>query len=57
VRSGDLDGQAAAIARLARDDALRDRYARRSRELVAAWGYEPSVETFAAAMRGATGAP
>lgn len=56
VRSGDLDGQAAAIAKLAADDALRERYGRRSRELVASWGYEPSVESFAAAVRRATAA-
>jgi glycosyltransferase involved in cell wall biosynthesis len=51
VRSGDLDGQAAAIAKLAVDDALRERYGRRSRELVAPWSYEPSVESFVNAVR------
>jgi glycosyltransferase involved in cell wall biosynthesis len=51
VRSGDLDGQAAAIAKLAVDDGLRDRYGRRSRELVAPWSYEPSVESFVNAVR------
>ena len=54
VRSGDLDEQAEAIARLAGDDALRERYGRRSRELAAPWGYGPSVESFAEAMRRAT---
>jgi glycosyltransferase involved in cell wall biosynthesis len=53
VRPGDLVGQAAAIARLANDDALRERYGRRSRELVAPWGYEPSVETFVEAVTNA----
>src|SRR5262249_60049935 len=56
VRSGDLEGQAEAIAKLAADVALRDRYGRRSRELVAPWGYEPSVESFVAAIRRATAA-
>jgi glycosyltransferase involved in cell wall biosynthesis len=51
VRPGDVAGQAAAIARLANDDALRNRYGRRSREIVAPWGYGPSVETFVEAMR------
>ena len=53
VHPGDIDGQAAAIARLANDDALRERYGRRSRELVAPWGYGPSVDTFVDAMRNA----
>ena len=53
VRPGDVDGQAAAIARLANDDTLRERYGRRSRQVVAPWGYAPSVETFVEAMRNA----
>jgi glycosyltransferase involved in cell wall biosynthesis len=53
VRPGDVVGQAAAIARLANDDALRERYGRRSRELVAPWGYGPSVETFVEAVTNA----
>lgn len=56
VRSGDVEGQAAAIAKLAADDALRERYGRRSRELAAPWGYGPSVESFVAAMKRATAA-
>jgi len=51
VRSGDVEGQARAIAKLAADEALRERYGRRSRELVAPWGYEPSVESFVAAVQ------
>lgn len=54
VRSGDVDGQAKAIARLAEDEALRARYGARSRELAAPWGYGPSVESFVEAMRRAT---
>jgi len=54
VASGDIDAQADAIARLAADDDLRARYSRRSRELIAAWGYEPSVESFVAAIQRAT---
>lgn len=55
VKTGDIDGQARALAMLAEDEALRDRYGRRSVELVEAWGYEPSVETFSAAIRLASG--
>jgi glycosyltransferase involved in cell wall biosynthesis len=54
VASGDIDAQAHAIARLAGDGDLRARYGRRSRELIAAWGYEPSVESFVAAIQRAT---
>jgi glycosyltransferase involved in cell wall biosynthesis len=53
VRSGDVDGQAKAIARLASDGALRTRYGQRSRELAAPWGYATSIESFVAAMRAA----
>jgi glycosyltransferase involved in cell wall biosynthesis len=51
VRSGDVDGQARAIAKLAADAELRRRYGQHSREVVASWGYEPSVATFAAAVK------
>jgi glycosyltransferase involved in cell wall biosynthesis len=51
VRSGDVDGQARAIARLADDDELRARFGGRSVELVEPWGYEPSVEPFVEAVR------
>ncbi len=52
VASGDVPGQARAIAKLADDD-LRRRYGHRSIELVEPWGYEPSVETFVLAIRAA----
>jgi glycosyltransferase involved in cell wall biosynthesis len=54
VASGDIDGEADAIARLAGDDDLRARYGRRSRELIASWGYDPSVQSFFAAIQRAT---
>jgi glycosyltransferase involved in cell wall biosynthesis len=54
VRSGDIEGQARALARLADDD-LRERYGRRSAEIVAPWGYEESIESFVAAVRRAAG--
>jgi len=50
VHAGDIDGQAKAIAKLADDDELRARYGARSSELVDGWGYEPSVESFVAAI-------
>jgi glycosyltransferase involved in cell wall biosynthesis len=56
VRSGEIEGQAQAIARLANDGALRTRYGQRSREIAAPWGYEPSVATFVAAVRAASAA-
>jgi glycosyltransferase involved in cell wall biosynthesis len=53
VAAGDVPAAAAAFARLAGDPALRARAGERSRELVRAWGYEPSVEAFVAAVRDA----
>jgi glycosyltransferase involved in cell wall biosynthesis len=53
VRSGDIEGQAQALARLAEEEGRRARYGRRSVELIEPWGYEPSVETFAAAVEAA----
>jgi glycosyltransferase involved in cell wall biosynthesis len=53
VSPGDIVGQAAAIARLANNDALREHYGRRSRELVEPWGYGPSVQTFVEAVHSA----
>jgi glycosyltransferase involved in cell wall biosynthesis len=57
VHAGDIDGEARAIAKLANDDALRTRYGARSAELIAGWGYEPSVETFVQAVERAVTAP
>jgi glycosyltransferase involved in cell wall biosynthesis len=51
VHSGDVAGQAAAIARLANDDDLRAKFGQRSRELARPWGYELSVESFVEAMK------
>jgi glycosyltransferase involved in cell wall biosynthesis len=42
---------AEALRRLAADGDLRRRMGARSRELVRAWGYEPSIEEFVAAVR------
>ena len=57
VRSGDIEMQASAIARLANDAELRARYGTRSRQLVAPWNYDSSVESFVAAIRDAKAAP
>jgi glycosyltransferase involved in cell wall biosynthesis len=51
VRYGDTGAAADALRLLAVDPALRRRYGTRSRELVSAWGYEPSVEAFVEACR------
>jgi glycosyltransferase involved in cell wall biosynthesis len=51
VPAGDVDAAAAALRRLADDPELRRGLGRRSRELVADWGYGPSVEAFVAAVR------
>jgi glycosyltransferase involved in cell wall biosynthesis len=52
VPADDVDAAAEALRRLA-DPELRARFGERSRELVRAWGYEPSVEAFVAAVRDA----
>lgn len=57
VRSGDPDDAARAIAALAADRGRRDAYGRRSRELIAPWGYDPSVRAFADAVRAAVATP
>ena len=49
----DVDAAARALSKLAADPALRARYGARSRELVAAWGYEPGVEAFVRAVTAA----
>ena len=48
---GDADAAAAALARLAGDTALRRAAGARSLAIVRDWGYEPSVESFVAAVR------
>ena len=52
--AGDVNATGEALKRLAADAALRVRAGERSRELVRGWGYEPSVESFVAAVREAT---
>jgi glycosyltransferase involved in cell wall biosynthesis len=51
VRSGDIDGQARALAKLADDDGLRQRYGAQSRRLVAPFTYEASVAELASLIR------
>jgi glycosyltransferase involved in cell wall biosynthesis len=51
VPADDVPAAAAAFRKLADDPVLRERMGARSRELVQAWGYEPSVESFVAAVR------
>ena len=46
VPAGDVAAQGAALAKVAAEPGLRQAYGRRSRELVAGWGYEPSVDAF-----------
>jgi glycosyltransferase involved in cell wall biosynthesis len=54
VPADDAGAAADALRRLAGDPELRRRMGARSREIVRAWGYEPSVENFVAAVREAT---
>jgi glycosyltransferase involved in cell wall biosynthesis len=51
VSAGDVDATAAALRELAGDPARRQEMGARSRELARDWGYGPSVEGFAAAVR------
>jgi glycosyltransferase involved in cell wall biosynthesis len=51
VPAGDVAAAAAAFRRFAGDADLRRTAGARSRELVRGWGYEPSVESFVAAVR------
>ncbi len=51
VPSGDAAAAADALRLLAVNPVLRQRYGARSRALVSAWGYEPSVEAFVEACR------
>jgi glycosyltransferase involved in cell wall biosynthesis len=54
VRADDVGAAADALQKLAEDSELRRRMGERSRELVRGWGYEPSVESFVAAVCEAT---
>jgi glycosyltransferase involved in cell wall biosynthesis len=54
IGAEDVGATAAALERLAADPALREAMGKRSRELVRGWGYEPSIESFASAVREAT---
>jgi glycosyltransferase involved in cell wall biosynthesis len=56
VCAGDVEAAAAALRRLAADPGLRASAGARSRDIVAAWGYEPSIESFVAAVRDAIAA-
>jgi glycosyltransferase involved in cell wall biosynthesis len=51
----DVDAAVKAFRELAADPEKRRRFGERSRELVRAWGYEPSVENFVTAVREARG--
>jgi len=52
----DVAATAGALRALVADSTLRHRFGARSRAIAAAWGYEPSVEAFLAAVRGAVDA-
>jgi glycosyltransferase involved in cell wall biosynthesis len=54
VGAEDLNDTVTALERLTGDSALRAAMGARSRELVRGWGYDSSVESFAAAVREAT---
>jgi glycosyltransferase involved in cell wall biosynthesis len=54
VPAEDIGAAAGAIRKLAEDADLRRRMGERSRELVRAWNYDASVESFVAAVREAT---
>jgi len=51
VPAGEVDAASAALSRLAADPELRRRFGARSREIAQDWGYGPSVEGFATAVR------
>jgi glycosyltransferase involved in cell wall biosynthesis len=54
VPPGDVTATAAALVRLAGDPELRLRFGRRSRELVAGWGYAASVRGFMTLLEAVT---
>jgi glycosyltransferase involved in cell wall biosynthesis len=51
VPADDVDASAEALRKLAADPELRRRMGARSQELVASWGYEPTVQSFVEAVR------
>jgi glycosyltransferase involved in cell wall biosynthesis len=53
VRAGDAGAAAEALKAIAADPSLRIRFGARSREIVASWGYEPSVASFLEIVRAA----
>ena len=55
VGVGDVQAAAAALRRFAQDPAVRLQAGSRSREIVQAWGYEPSVASFVATVLEAAG--
>jgi glycosyltransferase involved in cell wall biosynthesis len=55
VAAGDVAAAADLLGQLAADPDRRRAMGERSRELVLGWGYEPSVESFVAAVREAAG--
>jgi glycosyltransferase involved in cell wall biosynthesis len=55
VPPGDVAAAAAVLRRLAAAPELRSAFGARSRELVSGWGYEPSVDSFVAAVCEAAG--
>jgi glycosyltransferase involved in cell wall biosynthesis len=57
VPADDVEALADAFVRISDDPIVREQYGRHSRVLATRWGYEPSVETFIAAVRRAAGRP
>jgi glycosyltransferase involved in cell wall biosynthesis len=57
VAVDDLSATAAALGHLAVDSARRERYGERSRNKAKGWGYEPSNNAFAQAVRSAARSP
>ena len=53
VPAGDAGAAADALKAIAADPSLRGRFGARSREIVASWGYDPSVESFVEIVKAA----
>ena len=51
VPAGDVGAASGALSRLATDRLVRLAYGAKSREIAAEWGYGPSVDAFATAVR------